>query len=307
MEKNKLNTSFLAKWFEGSITDAEFKQYVSNEDFLHYQKLKRGVDAYAFLEEPIDETFKVIREKIAKKINHQLKHLYTRWAVSIAAGLVLFFGLYSMLQTNLEIIVTEIGQHKTIALADGSTVVLNSNSQLKYNKKQWDDKREVILDGEAFFNVKKGSTFTVKTPNGQVQVLGTSFDVNSDNDYFEVVCYSGKVGVKHLNDDTMIILSPSDYYRKIGHTTITGNIVAKIPSWINGESTFTKVPLKYVLSAFEKQYNVKFVLDNIDDTVIFTGSFTHKNITIALESVFKTAGIGYKKIDEQTIELSTSP
>ena len=305
MEKEKVNTTFLAKWFEGSITDAEFQQYVSENEFLHYQKLKKGVDAYAFLEKPVDDTFKVIREKIAKKKNYQLKHLYTKWAVSIAAGLVLFFGLFTLLKNDIEIIKTDRGEQKTIALLDGSTVLLNNDSTLRYDKSNWEDFRKVTLKGEAFFKVKKGSAFTVVTDEGTVQVLGTSFNVNSDTNFFEVTCFTGKVSVKTTTDSLPVILLPKDSYRKIGNAITSEKTPYKRPSWIEGESTFTKMPLKYVLSAFEKQYNIKFILDNVDDSVIFTGSFTHSNINIALESVFKTAGIRYKKTDKQTIVLSS--
>ncbi len=307
MEKENLNTSFLAKWFEGSITDAVFKQYVSDEEFLHYQKLKRGVDAYVFFKKPVDTTFEVVREKIAKKKKHPQKLLYTRWAVSIAAGLVLLVGLYSILSSNLQVIKTAIGEQKNIVLVDGSRVTLNGDSQVSYNENTWDDKREITLQGEAFFTVKKGSKFIVNTKNGNVNVLGTSFDVNSSQDYFEVTCFTGKVSVTPNKKDTTIVLVPGTYFRKSAQQLVSGVNLSKRPSWIDGESSFNKVALKYVLSTFEKQYNVKFVLDNIDASVIFTGSFTHHDINIALESIFLTAGIRYKQVDEQTIVLDYSP
>jgi Fe2+-dicitrate sensor, membrane component len=65
-------------------------------------------------------------------------------------------------------------------------VNLNSSSQLSYSKNKWDSKREVTLNGEAFFKVSKGSTFDVITLNGKVSVLGTQFNVKQRENYFEV-------------------------------------------------------------------------------------------------------------------------
>ena len=78
------------------------------------------------------------------------------------------------------------------------------NTTLKYASNKWDKKRRVRLEGEAFFKVAKGSTFTVDTKTGSVKVLGTQFNVKNRIGFFEVVCYEGLVGVtvSDYNDET---------------------------------------------------------------------------------------------------------
>ena len=306
MAKDNLHTNndiFLAQWIAGEITDSELKTLVSEEQFLSYKKLKQTLDLASNLK-PKKDSFAKVQQKIIANNKIKVRRLYTKWFVTAAAMLIFFVGFYHFLGSNLVINTADFGQQKSVALLDGSQVILNANSKLTYDKNNWKKNREVILNGEAFFKVKKGNTFTVKTKNGTITVLGTQFKVNSNEDYFEVVCYQGSIKV--VSQNKSYILKPNDAFRKINGDAIE-NWQSKIdkPTWINGESTFRSVPLKYVISKFENQYNVKFnTNDAIDETIIFTGSFSHNDINIALQSVFEASNINYKKETLNKIVLS---
>ena len=210
-----------------------------------------------------------------------------------------------MLKDNVVRIQSGFGEQRTIALLDGSEVRLNSNSELSYNEDNWEQERTLTLKGEAYFKVETGSTFTVQTDNGTVTVLGTEFNVSSVNDYFQVVCYEGKVKVTNADGDH--ILLPTDNIRKInGNTVETWETKRLEPTWIHGESTFRSVPVKYVISALEDQYNIDFDTQDIDDTIIFTGSFVHNNLNVALKTVFDALQITYIEKEKRTIKLSTN-
>ena len=82
-----------------------------------------------------------------------------------------------------------------VELPDGSIAYLNSNSSIEYDKNF--NQRIVIQDGEVFFDVKKGgSPFIVKTGLGEIRVLGTKFNVRSDNKELEVEVQEGTVELK---------------------------------------------------------------------------------------------------------------
>lgn len=303
MEENNLHTenNFLAKWLEGEITDEALKEYVSKEDFSTYQKLKYGIVTYSKLESPLDTSLSKIKSRISKnkKENKSIKHW---WFVAVAASVILFFGLFNYLHNNTITIDTNFGEQKTFALLDGSEVILNSKSEISYNSDDWESNRALFLTGEAFFKVKKGSTFTVNTDNGLVTVLGTEFNVNSKGDYFQVVCYEGKVMVK--NKDTDHILTPKKHIRRInGNDIETWESDKKEPTWINGESSFERVPLAYVIKALSEQYNVQFLNKNINETDLYTGSFTHSDLNTALKTVFDAMQIQYFKKENGRIEL----
>lgn len=75
------------------------------------------------------------------------------------------------------VLCVEKGNKATVTLLDGSKVWLNSDNRLKYSKK---DARDVILEGEAYFEVAKDKKhrFKVHTPYASIQVYGTSFNVS---------------------------------------------------------------------------------------------------------------------------------
>ncbi|MGV6829476.1 MAG: FecR family protein [Flavobacteriales bacterium] len=303
MEKNKENNHqnpFLAQWLAGEISDTKLKSLVHESDYIAYKKIKAGIDVFSQLEAPMNTSWNAINSKINEskfKIN-----TYFKWVASIAAITVLFFGIKHFTNQTISSYNTSFNQQKNIALLDQSQVILNSKSILSYDAKQWEESRTVTLKGEAFFKVKKGSTFTVKTPNGSVEVLGTQFNVNAFQDYFEVICFEGKVKV--TSQGQTYILYPKESYRKInGYASEKLEYLSSSPSWIEGETTFKSVPLKYVLSALENQYQVSFNTSRINKNLIYTGVFTNHNLELALKTVFKPLKIKYLVGKDRKIQL----
>lgn len=306
MEKQNLNSDndrFLAQWLAGDLSDNELKFLVSEADFKTFLKIKKGIEAYEVLEGSTASSFAKIQDRIGKQPT-KVKTLNTNWWIGIAASLIILFGLFSLLGDEMVTIDTISGEQKTIVLLDGSEVILNSKSTLTYNEDEWKSNRRLTLDGEAYFKVKKGSTFTVTTENGDVQVLGTQFNVNTVNDYFEVVCFEGKVSVQTHNED--YILLPSNSVRRInGHNIEQWNTHRFQPSWVEGESSFKSTPLPYVIVALESQYDITIDASAIDSTHVYTGSFTHKDLNTALKTVFKSLQIQYVEKEKGNIYLST--
>jgi transmembrane sensor len=304
MKTTKLdNDYFLAQWIDGQISDSEFKKLVTEEDYMAYKKIKSGIEVHEQLQKPLNDTYVKIKAKIKNRTSKKAKvlPLYSKIAIFAAASVVLFFGINTFINTNDVTYLSNFGEQKVVALLDESEVILNAKSQLKYNKKDWKNKREVYLEGEAFFKVTKGKTFTVVTKNGNITVLGTQFNINTNPTFFEVTCYQGKVKV--ISDNKEFILTPNLSVRKSNGAFEQEqlNLVQSIPSWIQGESSFRRVPLKQVIMALEKQFNIKFDTKNIDDSIIFTGSFDNKNLNIALASVFETVNIKYTILDKKIL------
>ena len=298
----KEEESFLAKWLDGTISDATLKELVSEQDFIDYKKIKNGLELLGKLNRPVAPSFNTIYDSIHKKRNFKHKQASFKWALSIAASILVVLGCYFAF--NFEEITheTSYAEQKTITLPDGSEVVLNAKSIINFTKKDWETKRSIQLKGEAFFKVKKGSTFRVDTPEGQITVLGTKFNVKHTDSFFEVTCYEGKVSV--TNDKNEYLLNPGNTIRKIdGKDSEKHNKENSLPSWLNGESTFVSVPLKHVILELEKQYNIVINAHKIDDSIIFTGSFSNKDLKLALVSVFKTMDINYIKEKNGVLSL----
>jgi ferric-dicitrate binding protein FerR (iron transport regulator) len=100
------------------------------------------------------------------------------------------------------------------------------------------------------------------------------------------------------------ILLPSNSIRKINGNSSQSSVTELLkPTWIDGESTFKSVPIKYVIKALEDQYNIKFDAASIDDTTIFSGSFPHNNLRVAYTTVFDALQIKYNKTKKGNIKL----
>lgn len=107
---------------------------------------------------------------------------------------------YNVLATS------EQGDFKII-LSDGTRVWMNEESELRYPDEFVEEQRVVYLKGEAYFEVKKDSLhpFIVKTTSAQIDVLGTSFNVNSREDVCVTTLVEGCVKIKNCYSDSVII------------------------------------------------------------------------------------------------------
>jgi len=294
--------TFLAQWLEGNLSDTELKNRISEADYNAYLKLRKGLYVSDKLNASTEDSFNKIQQKVDNKKTRVRKLYPMRWSIGVAASIVFLFGLFSVLGNNGITYETNFGETKTITLLDGSQVILNSKSTIAYNDSDWKESRQLYLDGEAYFKVEKGSTFTVNTNNGSVTVLGTQFNVNSTNDFFHVVCYEGKVRVSSKSSEH--ILLPTQSVRKInGNPSESSTTKLLEPTWIDGESTFKSVPIKYVITALEDQYNIKIDSESIDDSTVFSGSFPHYNLHIALITVFDALDMKYDKKEKRNIKL----
>jgi ferric-dicitrate binding protein FerR (iron transport regulator) len=216
-----------------------------------------------------------------------------------AVLVVLLTSAYFLFYNTTTSFETQIAQTKTFHLPDDSEVLLNAASKITFNEKKWDKKRDLTLEGEAYFQVKKGQTFSVNTVDGIVKVLGTHFNVKQRKNYFEVSCFEGLVSVTHNNET--IKLPPGKTFRLINNTIEdVPDFNAQNPSWMQQESSFDRIPLDQVIAELERQYDLKIKTEGVDTSKLFTGSFTHKDQKIALEAITIPLKLSYK-IEGKTI------
>ncbi|SFZ89222.1 ferric-dicitrate binding protein FerR, regulates iron transport through sigma-19 [Flaviramulus basaltis] len=291
--------TLISKWLDNNLNDQELEAFKNLEDYDDLVKLNNNVQA--FKADNYDTTKEL--ENVLSKIKSK-KAQSSHWIkpfMRVAALLAICFSLYYYTTTLDTTIKTEYAQKTTVELPDESTVSLNAKSLLVFNKKDWKKERDVELNGEAFFKVAKGSSFNVITKLGTVKVYGTQFNVKQRDNYFEVICYEGLVGVSYNSQETK--LKPGDSFLIIDGKTIAKEKENRsTPSWLNNESTFKSMPYKTVIAEFERQYNVDITLLGIDSTQLFTGSFAHDNLDVALKSITLPLHVTYSKTNN-TITL----
>jgi len=290
--KDHFKNIFLARWLNDDLTIQEESKFKSSED---YEYLKKIADLSEKLKTPDFDKDKTFTEILAKKdYETKVRTIPLYWAYKIAATILILFGIFYLLNPSKTTYKTEIGEKSTILLPDGSEVVLNSNTMVSYYTKDWDTDKKVFLKGEGFFTVKKGSLFSVATNEGTIQVLGTQFNVNSQKNYLDIQCFEGKVKVKSQNKD--VILTKGRAYRIENNIGQLSTFMDSKPKWIDGESTFNKVPLPHVLNALKNEFGISFIYKKENyDHEYYTGSFIHDDLDTSLQMVLSAMGITYKK------------
>jgi len=303
MKINYKDETFLARWIANELSTKELEEFQQSDV---YHQFKAIDDASQLLKAPDynqKETLIQIQNKLqSKKSVKKVVKLIPYWIYGAAASIALLisFFYFNYSTTNIS---TSYGEYSTITLPDNSTVHLSPNSTISYKNYKWEDKRELSLKGKAFFEVEKGKSFTVNTTEGNVTVLGTKFTVNTSKKYFEVLCYEGKVKVTSKKNDK-IILTLGKAYRNYNENIEEWTFNSNTPSWLKGESSFMNAPLYQVIKALENQFNLKFDSSKIDTEKRFTGTFTHEDVNIALQTVFAPMKISYKLAKNSTVVLT---
>ncbi|AHM61416.1 Fe2+-dicitrate sensor, membrane protein [Flammeovirgaceae bacterium 311] len=194
------------------------------------------------------------------------------------------------------------GQKAAIFLPDGSKVMLNSSSTIRYPKQFSEDVREVYLKGEAFFEVTTGSRpFIVQTDKLAARVLGTSFNVNAfpDSKEHSVSLVTGKVELHPADaDQQYLILEPGEKGKiesVAGKLVKTGFDYEEEVGWKEDVLIFKDVPLEEALKRIEKWYGVEFVTDEVpkEDHYV-TGRFARESLHNVLLSIGFTAKFKYQ-------------
>jgi transmembrane sensor len=288
------NEKEILKWLNGELSSQEIDDLKKSESFETLEKIAHytsnlqtpKVDAHTALEQ-FKARSKSKKETKVRTLN--FKMLYRAAAILVLLLTSAYFLFYNT-TTSFE---TQIAQTKTFRLPDDSKVLLNAASKITFNEKKWDKKRALTLEGEAYFQVQKGQTFSVNTADGVVKVLGTHFNVKQRNNFFEVSCFEGLVSVTHNNET--LELPPGKTFRLINNTIedVPDSDVQN-PSWMENESSFDRIPLDQVIAELERQYDIKIKTEGVDTSKLFTGSFTHKDKKIALEAITIPLKLSYK-------------
>jgi transmembrane sensor len=200
------------------------------------------------------------------------------------------------------------GQKSRILLPDGSTVWLNSSSNLEYYENFTDTLRKVRLTGEAYFEVVKDSSrlFVVEAGDLQVNVLGTTFNINNftENEMATVSLVSGKIMIAHEHKQEVLLPGNQVKLNKLNHQFIKSSIdIEKIAAWKSGILIFEREDFYAVIAQLERWYDVKITLSGKPSSEWkFTGHFDNEYLKNVLEVLCYGKSINYK-LEGKNVEL----
>nr|WP_302180049.1 FecR domain-containing protein [Chryseosolibacter indicus] len=219
--------------------------------------------------------------------------------LKIAASIIVFisFGItYYFIQSSVYLTTynTAFGETKMIQLPDSSTVILNSNSALRFSD-EWESKgsREVWLDGEAFFSVvhlKNNKPFKVLTGEGvAVEVLGTSFNVYHRVKETKVVLNSGKIKLQlsEQNASQNIEMKPGDFIEYKNKSFSKKKVNPKTYSaWTENKLILDHTSLREMVSMLRMNYGVEVTVNDerlLNQTV--SGSMPITNVESLIQQI----------------------
>ncbi|MEQ6119366.1 FecR domain-containing protein [Reichenbachiella sp. MALMAid0571] len=253
---------------------------------------------------------KAISDKKESKHISIVKNLDFFWKV--AASILLFLGLgYGMSYFSSqeygkkEITVLEKsnpkGRKSKVMLPDGSRVKLNADSYFKYE--EVDNKRNVYLRGEAFFEVSRDASrpFTVYTENISTMALGTSFNVRAypEDMVTQVYLSTGKVEVKTLGNDkcTKLTLEPGSragFHKDDQSLSFEDFNPENALAWKHGTIVFEKSDFQEVKRLLERWYGVDIEVNgNPEPSWRINGAFEKESLDNVLSSIHFTTPLDY--------------
>ncbi len=160
----------------------------------------------------------------------------------------------------------------SITLADGTKVWLNAMSSLKFPDKFSGNERQVLVEGEAFFDVAKNKDkpFIVNCNNTRIKVLGTEFNIRAyaDDKAIATTLVEGSVQMS-INDrpDATVILKPGDQGRledAENNITVEKVDVSSVVAWKMGEFVFKNKTLGYIMDELSRWYDINVVYDDLE-------------------------------------------
>lgn len=328
MSKENFYT-LLSRYRNGNCTDQE----------------KRLVEQwFATLDEEIPSRGKEENSAIEERIWHAIEHrtdtekpvFYTRLWKWVAAALIIFalsWGGYQYktfrnqipassalaepADKNLLKVINTSELSKAFKLPDGSEIQLSSGSSISYEPHFSGAKREIFLEGEAFFHVKRNTErpFFVHTGEVVTKVLGTSFWVNGSdgNNAIEVSVVTGKVSVsQHAPANAMetgkikggVILTANQRvkYTTQTHSFETGLVTNPVPVQTDKKGTppetsfvFEDNPISEVIGKLEKAYGIEIILENEAlNGCLFRGNITQQPLFTKLDLLCTSVNASYE-------------
>ncbi|HBZ38359.1 MAG TPA: hypothetical protein DF712_05750 [Balneola sp.] len=346
---SELNTTLLAKFLAEECDNSE-KQLVSEwlskssknrETMKEFEKLWEASGHSDFSEDVFDSNLEwvVLQHRIEdetlnfnkKSVNRStwlslynpilptLSKVAALFLVAAVVGLFFIDRFYVEEVQPVEPAFNEISMDKGyrggVTLSDGTKVYINSDSKIIIPKVFKSNKREVFLEGEAFFEVAKNPNkpFLIRTKGAIVEVLGTSFAVRNypGDNIIQTVVSEGTVSFSSDNKsiNNGVILTAGNLGRlNLDNNEIKTEHVSDIDfylSWKDGYLTFQNEKMKEVAKQLERKYDIEVVFDSkeIADMKL-TAELRSRSLVRVLETISMSLKIDYTLLhDRVSFEL----
>lgn len=305
------------RFLDGIYTQEEAKQVMQRMQDPEVNELFNDLAGETWEEAALEtvntdwerEKYKKEARKLLNKIEHR-HQMYRRRilavAVSVAAMVALIWGgITYMNYLDIQDMIymearTTHGEKKQVLLPDGTQLILNSCSYIRYPQRFINDRRLIELEGEAYFRVARNESmpFIVKTGYFDVQVLGTSFDIKSypTDEIVSVSVESGKVQVDM--PDAMMRLTANEqvFVNTLSEGYTKRREESPVAAWVKGTLYFQSTPIRDVAKELERVYNCRITFEpgqRFDNLI--SGEHDNKDLESVLKSIEYISNIKFRK------------
>ncbi len=315
--KNTENNKNLYRRYLDDLYTTEDAQEILNslhnpDNYETLHELSSDIWEEAATRQPLTDLEREHYKKEARQLLKRIEHKKRTWlrriavaAISTAAIVCLVLGeIHYLKHLNERQIIyleaaTSYGERKQVLLPDGTQLILNSCSHVRYPNNFTGEERKIELEGEGYFQVHKNEEqpFIVSTRRFDVRVLGTCFDIKSysSNEIVSVEVESGKVQVDlpeammQLKDKEQVLIN-----------TISGEYSKRreerpVAIWKKGGLRFNSTPIRDVAKELERMYNCRITFADSKFNNLISGEHDNKSLEAVLQSIEYTSGIRYKK------------
>lgn len=231
------------------------------------------------------------------------------FALTVTCGTYFYKSEIRKIGKAMNTITVPAGQRVNLTLPDGTNVWLNARSEMRYPAAFTGNRREITLDGEAYFEVARNADkpFVVQTNKCNVEVLGTKFNVEAygDSGDFCTSLMEGSVRVSDReNPSEAILLSPNHMASlKEGQFSISPISDFDLFRWREGLICFKNMNFEQLMLRFEKCYGIRIVVENKHlVNYVCSGKFRISDgIDNALRILQKDAKYSFKRNKDESV------
>jgi len=331
MDSKKSIKHLIIAHLDGELNGGELKKLsewvaASSDNAKYYARIKDLWEASVADASLIAETeteWSRFFSKISKKVQPNIFSFSTNLQIIYRFAAILIIGIfigglvvkYGAKQAPPFITsVAPRGSVSQMMLDDSTLVYLNAGSELRYSPETNNNRREVFLEGEAWFQVEKnkGKPFIVHTQYYDVEVTGTQFNVKSYASDPEITTTLEEGQVEICSSESLkltknIILQPGEQIvlNKKSKKLVVKKVDTQLfTSWKNNQLIFLNMNLKELIVLLERRYGVNVeVFDNDILAYHYTGTIKNESILDIMEIIQHTLPIEYK-IENQKIIIN---
>lgn len=207
--------------------------------------------------------------------------------------------------TQVQLTINASAKGRKLLLPDGSTVWLSTGAVLQYDSAGFTSKRELTLNGNAFFDVAKNKEkpFKIHATHLKVTVVGTSFGVYAGVDVQQVKVATGIVTVDANGRETKLLAGDALSFEPSKHNIqLTKVTTAEALALHQNKLVFDKDDLQTIASKLEDWYDKKVIIEgSAGKPLSFTGAINDDSITHVLEGLTFMTGAAFTIKNNQII------